>query len=74
MFSLKPAPQGTKVCGRAEFSPREKDSRFNKQSRETLKENKACSHPGCSLQGLTPYVDLTPLRGQPRLPAGDGAL
>lgn len=44
MFSLKPAPQGTKVCGRSEFSPREKESRFNKQSRETVKENKACSH------------------------------
>lgn len=31
-----------------QFSPREEESRFNKQSRETLKENKACSHTGHS--------------------------
>lgn len=68
MFSVKPTPWGTQVCGRPEFSPREEDSRFNKERRETLMENKACSHPGRSLRGLAPCTDLTPSRG-PALPA-----
>lgn len=43
MFSLKPAPPGDQGLWPVRvFSQRE--SRFNKQSRETVKENKACSH------------------------------